>query len=157
MSGEEREKLGRLVRETWVAWAGEQPDPKESWLLGWDDLRDDEREVDMRIGEAVAEVARSVSPAPNMPPAVADFGPVRLELMGHRYREGHLSEVVIAGQPFLRLEPSGGAPEFYRPDAVYCLTPVVATIGPVPLAAIPERFADVLDDADDYAGEEDPF
>jgi len=51
---DEREQLGRLVRETWVAWAGEQPDPKPSWLAGWDELDDGQREADMRIGEAVA-------------------------------------------------------------------------------------------------------
>jgi len=79
-----------------------------------------------------------------LPPPVADYGPVRLELMGHRYREGRLFEVVIAGQPFLRLDLEGGHVEYYRPDAVYCITPGVSP--PVPLAAIPERFNDVLDD-----------
>ena len=57
------------------------------------------------------------------PLPVADYGPVRLELMGHRYREGRLFEVVIAGQPFLRLDLEGGHVEYYRPDAVYCITP----------------------------------
>lgn len=89
-----------------------------------------------------------MDPSPAMPPPVADFGPVRLELMGHRYREGNLSEVVIAGQPFLRLEPEGGAAEYYRPDAVYCLTPGASRPTP-PRAAIPERFGDVLE-ADTY-------
>lgn len=53
-----RENLGRLVRETWVAWASEQPDPKPSWLTGWDELDEGQREVDMRIGEAVAAAER---------------------------------------------------------------------------------------------------
>ena len=48
------ETLGRLVRDAWVAWAREQPDPKPSWLVGWDDLDDGQREVDMRIGQAIA-------------------------------------------------------------------------------------------------------
>lgn len=48
-----REALGRLVRETWVEWAREQPDPKPSWLVPWEDLDEGQREVDMRIGEAV--------------------------------------------------------------------------------------------------------
>jgi transcriptional regulator with XRE-family HTH domain len=87
------------------------------------------------------------------PAAVTDYGPVRLELMGHRYREGRLSEVVIAGQPFLRLEYGCGSLEYYRPDAVYCITPGVSP--PVPLAAIPERFNDAL--SDDYGDDEDPF
>ena len=49
-----REPLGRIVRETWVAWAKEQSSPKPSWLLGWEDLDDGQREVDMRIASAVA-------------------------------------------------------------------------------------------------------
>lgn len=93
-----------------------------------------------------------------LPPPVADYGPVRLELMGHRYREGRLSEVVIAGQPFLRLDLEGGHVEYYRPDAVYCITPGVSP--PVPLAAIPARFdpdAHVGWAAGDDEDEEDPF
>ena len=86
-----------------------------------------------------------------LPPPVADYGPVRLELMGHRYREGHLSEVVIAGTPFLRLDLEGGACEFYRPDAVYCITPGI-TPPPVPRAEIPARFGA---DLDAYADDED--
>jgi hypothetical protein len=87
-----------------------------------------------------------------LPPPVADYGPVRLELMGHRYREGRLSEVVIAGQPFLRLDLAGGHVEYYRPDAVYCITPGASP--PVPLAAIPQRFGDLLgDDTDDLDDE----
>jgi hypothetical protein len=53
-----REDLGRLVRQTWVDWAREQPDPKPSWLMPWEDLDDGQREVDMRIGEAVATAAQ---------------------------------------------------------------------------------------------------
>lgn len=55
----DREALGRLVRETWVTWAREQPDPKPSWLTGWDELDEGQREVDMRIGEAVAAAERA--------------------------------------------------------------------------------------------------
>ncbi|HEY3652365.1 MAG TPA: hypothetical protein VGL33_30655 [Streptosporangiaceae bacterium] len=51
---DDRERLGRIVRETWVAWALEQPDAKPSWLVRWEELDDGQREVDMRIGEAVA-------------------------------------------------------------------------------------------------------
>jgi hypothetical protein len=54
----ERETLGRIVRAIWVTWALEQPDPKPSWLVGWDDLDEGQREVDCRIGEAVAAVER---------------------------------------------------------------------------------------------------
>ena len=51
-----REPLGRLVHDTWVAWAMEQPGAKPSWLVTWDQLPEDDpqREVDMRIGAAVA-------------------------------------------------------------------------------------------------------
>ncbi len=98
---------------------------------------------DGRAGPAVApEALRALDPL-----IVADYGPVRLELMGHRYREGRLSEVVIAGQPFLRLDLAGGAVEYYRPDAVYCITPGVAA--PVPRAEIPQRFSTVPGDDDD--------
>jgi len=86
-----------------------------------------------------------------LPPPVADYGPVRLELMGHRYREGRLSEVVIAGQPFLRLDLEGGHVEYYRPDAVYCITPGVSP--PAPRAELAVRFADDLDDDEDWGDE----
>ena len=55
---DDREPLGRIVRETWVAWAKEQPEQKPSWLVSWDELDDGQREVDMRIGSAVAAEAR---------------------------------------------------------------------------------------------------
>jgi hypothetical protein len=58
VSDTDREKLGRLVRETWVTWAKRQRHPKPSWLIGWDYLDADQREVDMLIGEAVAEAER---------------------------------------------------------------------------------------------------
>ena len=47
---EPRELVGRLVRQVWTEWAREQPDPKPSWLLSWEELDDGQREVDMRIG-----------------------------------------------------------------------------------------------------------
>lgn len=53
-----REELGRAVRQVWVAWAHEQPAPKPSWLLPWEALDDGQREVDMRIGEALHETGR---------------------------------------------------------------------------------------------------
>lgn len=57
-----REELGRLVRETWVAWAAEQPNPKPSWLTGWEQLDHGQREVDMRIGEAIAKAVMTPVP-----------------------------------------------------------------------------------------------
>jgi hypothetical protein len=50
----QREHLGRVVRDAWVQWAVEQEAPKPSWLISWAELDDGQRDVDMRIGEAVA-------------------------------------------------------------------------------------------------------
>jgi hypothetical protein len=47
------------VRRIWVDWAAGQPDPKPSWLIGWGDLDDGQREVDMRIGAGVAAAERA--------------------------------------------------------------------------------------------------
>lgn len=79
-------------------------------------------------GYAGAAEEAEAGPVPLLPPPVADLGPVELELMGHRYRRGDLAEVVIAGTPFLRLTLRGGSTEFYRPDAVYCITPATAGV-----------------------------
>jgi hypothetical protein len=54
-----RVQRGRLVRETWVTWAKRQRRPKPSWLVPFDDLDADQREVNMLIGEAVAEAERA--------------------------------------------------------------------------------------------------
>ena len=59
-----------------------------------------------------------------------------LELMGHRRLAGFLSEAVIGGGSFLRLdvpkgEDSGGeakATQFYSPSAVYCITPTTEDV-----------------------------
>lgn len=53
MTERDREELGRLVREVWVRWAREQPDPKSSWLTPWEGLSEPDREVDRRIGDAL--------------------------------------------------------------------------------------------------------
>lgn len=45
-----RERVGRVVRQTWVSWAMEQVNPKPSWLVGFDQLDSGQQEVDMRIG-----------------------------------------------------------------------------------------------------------
>ncbi len=46
-----REQLGRLVREQWVRWATEHPEPKPSWLLSYEQLSESDKEADRRIGE----------------------------------------------------------------------------------------------------------
>jgi hypothetical protein len=58
--GSDREAFGKIVRDVWVATARELlPDPKQSWLVPWEQLDDEfQREVDMRIGEAVAAAER---------------------------------------------------------------------------------------------------
>lgn len=48
-----RERLGRMVREVWIEWAREQPNPKPSWLVPWEGLSEADREVDRRIGETL--------------------------------------------------------------------------------------------------------
>lgn len=55
----DREELGRLVREVWIMWAREQPNPKPSWLQPWEALTEPEREVDRRIGATLEEVGRA--------------------------------------------------------------------------------------------------
>lgn len=47
----DRDKLGAMVRQVWVAWAREQPNPKPSWLIEWYCLNESDKEVDRRIGE----------------------------------------------------------------------------------------------------------
>ena len=49
-----REALGWLVRHVWLTWAHEQENPKPSWLVAWNDLDEDSKEVDRRIGERLA-------------------------------------------------------------------------------------------------------
>lgn len=50
--------LGKIVRTVWIEWAKEQSDPKPSWLLSWGEISDADREVDMRIGEALFQRGR---------------------------------------------------------------------------------------------------
>jgi hypothetical protein len=56
-----RERLGMAVRAVWVKWASEQDDPKPSWLVPWGpDLDPAQKEVDIRIGVELAELAAGV-------------------------------------------------------------------------------------------------
>ena len=54
----DNEFLGKKVREVWLTWAQEQPDPKPSWLLPWDRLSPADRDVDTRIGTRLANIGR---------------------------------------------------------------------------------------------------
>lgn len=56
-----------------------------------------------------------------------------LELMGHRRLAGKLSEQVVGGGSFIRLDVPGDgdtwtATQFYAPAAVYCITPTTEAI-----------------------------
>jgi hypothetical protein len=57
MTPEQREFVGKLVRRVWVGWAKEQPNPKPSWLVPYEELPEPDKEVDRRIGETVAMFA----------------------------------------------------------------------------------------------------
>jgi hypothetical protein len=89
----DREALGRLVREVWVEWAREQPDPKPSWLVPWEDLDDGQREVDMRIGEVIASAERPVDACP---PSAAQ---IRTWLLAHGWIPGTRGEAGTAWHP----------------------------------------------------------
>lgn len=51
LTAEDRECLGRMVRQEWVAFAMTQPHPKSHHLWPWELLDEDDKEVDRRIGE----------------------------------------------------------------------------------------------------------
>lgn len=52
------EELGRMVRDTWVAWAREQPDTADhpSWTRLWDALSERDKDADRRIGRALFDL-----------------------------------------------------------------------------------------------------
>jgi hypothetical protein len=49
----DRDRLGRVVREAWIEWAKEQPNPKPSWLVPYDELSEPDKEADRRIAEGI--------------------------------------------------------------------------------------------------------
>ena len=50
---EQREKLGRRVRDVLAEWAKTQPKPRPEWILPWEELEERYKEVDRRIGSAL--------------------------------------------------------------------------------------------------------
>ena len=89
-----------------------------------------------------------------------------LELMGHRRLGGWLSEAVVAGSAFVRIDVPGPgedpiATQFYAPSAVYCITPTTeATAHAVARLSRPEPVtrwelerAGVVADEDDASDE----
>jgi hypothetical protein len=58
-----RNFLGQIVREAWVKWAKQQPNPKPSWLSPYDELDEADKEADRQIGEAVVQWVLSIKSA----------------------------------------------------------------------------------------------
>lgn len=58
-----RDFLGQIVREAWVKWAKQQPNPKPSWLAQYAELSEADKEADRQIGEAVLQWVMSIKSA----------------------------------------------------------------------------------------------
>jgi|SRR6185437_11479846 len=50
---QDRDLLGRLVRDAWIRWAKSQPIQKPSWLVPYSELSEVDKEADRMIGEAM--------------------------------------------------------------------------------------------------------
>ena len=50
---DERNRLGKLVRNLWISWAERQPNPKPSWLVPYEELSEADKEADRVIGEGL--------------------------------------------------------------------------------------------------------
>lgn len=48
-----RDELGKIVRDAWIEWAKQQPNPKTSWLVPYEELEEPDKEADRMIAEAV--------------------------------------------------------------------------------------------------------
>lgn len=86
-----REHLGRAVRQAWIKWAREQPNPKPSWLLPWEELAEPDREADRRIGEALASIT-----AEHCAQAIT----AHMEAHGPRKPRGALEPVLDTGRTY---------------------------------------------------------
>lgn len=53
-----RDRLGRKVREAWLAWASQQPHARPEWLDPWEQLDKVQQEPHRLIGEALAAEGR---------------------------------------------------------------------------------------------------
>lgn len=49
-----RDDIGKVVRDAWIKWAKTQENPKESWLVPYSELPEDDKEADRCIGDALA-------------------------------------------------------------------------------------------------------
>jgi hypothetical protein len=84
----DRESLGIMVRDAWVLWAREQPNPKASWLVPWEGLSEPDKEVDRRIGETIAQHALRAVDASRPEPPRAPLPEVDAEDLWTDYRAG---------------------------------------------------------------------
>jgi len=55
MKPELRETLGKAVRKAWIQWAKTQNNPKDSWLIPWESMEEQDKEADRQIAEAVVQ------------------------------------------------------------------------------------------------------
>lgn len=60
MLADNREDGGKLVRQAWIYWAQQQPDPKPSWLVPWEELSESDKEADRQIWEVVTMPYRAI-------------------------------------------------------------------------------------------------
>ena len=72
---EDRDRLGRIVREAWTTWARAQPNIKPSWLLPFDHLDEPDKEVDRQIGETVERVVLADKDAHKRGSDMTDLSP----------------------------------------------------------------------------------
>lgn len=56
-----REELGKEVRKVWLEWAVQQPNAKASWLAEWDELDENQKEVDRLIGEHLYHLGQNAA------------------------------------------------------------------------------------------------
>ena len=61
----DREQLGRIVRSAWLKWVKTSPSVSgqrpASWYAEWDALKEEDKECDRQIGEAVKAALESAS------------------------------------------------------------------------------------------------
>lgn len=83
----DRDHVGRMVRDVWINWAKEQPNPKPSWLVPFDQLTEADKEVDRRIGEVLAHFGQGCGLRNFYIPCERAF-----DLVSHLYRQRAFSE-----------------------------------------------------------------
>lgn len=85
MAKENKDLWGAIVRDAWVTWAKEQPNPKSSWLLPWEELSDIDKESDRKIAESLITVySRFMNKDPRFPDFEENLHKLRLLLGGDR-------------------------------------------------------------------------